>query len=237
MLTKSVWVALAGLVVVLLGAIAWMVVSERERHSMVGDVPEGPGVPLNVSGPGGVGWWGMVFGIVTFGVMLTSLLFSYYYLAFHNESWPPLLGTAPYPPPWLLPLVALALVVVSIVPMRLSVRSSSRNAEHPSSLAMVVAACLAVAAVALNIVSWTGLDFDWRTDAYGSAFFALAVFQTFMAVIAVLGVVALLLASWRYFLLARRHYLVANFAVFWYFMVATFVVVYVVLHLVPLVRS
>lgn len=236
-ITKSLLVALVGLVLLLGGVVAWVVVNERERSEAVEDVPEAAPVRLNVSGPGGVGWWGLVLSLLILGVVLSSVVFSYYYLSFQNESWPPLLQDG-YPPPVLLPTVAVVLVLLSLVPLHLARRRSREDPSADIGGTVAIALLLGFLAVLLDLLTWTVLvDFGPRTDAYTSAFFAVAVSVLAVAVLALAGVVLLAVATRVRRLHPRRDYLLRNFLSLWYFFVIVSVVAYLVLHLIPEVTS
>ena len=239
MIVKSLLLAALGLGVLVLGAVAWLVVNERDRREALADVPEPSPVGLNVSGPGGVGWWGVLLSLVAFGVVVSSVVFAYYYLESHNESWPPLLQDG-YPPPVLLPSVAALLSLLSIVPLVGARRAEAAGKDHSSGVAagVVLAFLLGAGAVALYAYTWfVSVDFGPRTDAYTSAFFAVASTLLLVAAVSLVGLLLLVTAIARGKTPGRNGYLLRNYSSLWYFFVITSLVVYTVLHLVPEVTS
>lgn len=90
----------------------------------------------------------------------------------------------------------------------------------------------------LYVFTWyVALDFGPRTDAYTSAFFAVAISFLVVAALALVGLLLLVTAVVTRHAAGRHSYLLRNFSALWYFFVLTSLVAYVVLHLVPEVTS
>jgi cytochrome c oxidase subunit III len=102
----------------------------------------------------------------------------------------------------------------------------------------VAATLLGVAYVALNIYSYTQLGFSHQTQAFGSVFFVLAVYQMLTATI---GISINAVALWSFLRRSEpdgeespsRYQSVPEIALFWYYAVVAGVFTYALLYVVP----
>lgn len=179
------------------------------------------------------GWWAMVLFISTESATFAAALASYFYLRFSAKGpWPP---TADKAPDLLLPTVATAAIVVSCLPMLLGSALAGRRSRGGAALGTLGALAGGVAFLVLQVLDWRS---EWpestlSKDAYGSLFYALTGLHAAHVLVGV-GMLVFLLASLAVRRTAARPrgpvYLVA---MYWYFMGAVALAVYVTVYLSP----
>jgi cytochrome c oxidase subunit I+III len=190
LLAGATWSMVAGAALTVLGLIRWAVGSERERRAALEREPVPAGLPLDGDDGRGVGWTGTVLTLGIGAVALSSLVFAYYYLRFHNDDWPPLRVIGGPPPAW--PLVAgAALSVLAALVVGAGARRTERISAVPT-LPSASGAVLAAAGALVTAAGWTLAEVSLDQDAYTSAYASLVA-----AAVLVLGLSALCTAtSW-----------------------------------------
>ena len=120
--------------------------------------------------PNGV--WGMVLFLLTEAALFGLLIVTYFYLRISSEQWPPR-GTPEPEVTW--PLILLAVLVASSVPMQVASSAARRGARVPALTALTVALALQATylAVALVLFRHDLHAFSPRDNAYGSGYYTL----------------------------------------------------------------
>jgi cytochrome c oxidase subunit III len=120
--------------------------------------------------PNGV--WGMVLFLATEAALFGLLIVSYFYLRISVEQWPPR-GTPEPEVAW--PLILLAVLVASSVPMQVASSAARRGARAPALTALAVALALQVTYLVAALVLFRHdlHAFSPRDNAYGSAYYTL----------------------------------------------------------------
>ncbi|MBV8079156.1 MAG: heme-copper oxidase subunit III [Actinobacteria bacterium] len=116
--------------------------------------------------------WGMLILIGSESMLFGCMVASYFYLRFHNAQWPP----AGVPKPDLLvPLVMLAVLVSTSVPMQLASRAVRRGRVGATRFFVLAALFVQAGYFAYEIHDYTDRlhQFDATTGAYGSIYFTL----------------------------------------------------------------
>lgn len=118
------------------------------------------------------GWWGMVVFVATEVTLFATLIGSYFDLRFKTPVWPP----HGVPDPKLtLPLVLMAALVATSVPVQLAVRLSRRAHARSAQLALLTAMAVQIAYLAVQIHLFADDLSHFRPEdsAYGSIYFTL----------------------------------------------------------------
>lgn len=175
------------------------------------------------------GWWGMVIGLAALSSMHTTFVFAYFYLGGRAAQWPP----ADVAPPGLLaPSIATALLVASMagaVWAHTGVRTGGAARLLPGALATVLLGGAFVAVAGLDLAA-TGLD---HRTAYGSIFLALSLFHLVNALVGVAMFAVVPFHVWARRLDPRLQVMAVSSALFWYYVVGGWLVVYAALYLSP----
>jgi cytochrome c oxidase subunit III len=118
------------------------------------------------------GWWGMVVFVATEATLFATLIGSYYDLRFKTPQWPP----AGVPDPKVaLPLILLAVLVATSVPVHLASVFARRGLAGAAVLALLVALVVQSGYLAVQIHLYVDdlHKFTPQGSAYGSIYFTL----------------------------------------------------------------
>jgi heme/copper-type cytochrome/quinol oxidase subunit 3 len=177
----------------------------------------------------------MVLFIGTESATFAAFLASYYYLRFSaGGPWPPASDKLPG---LTLPTVATGVLIASCLPMWLCRRAAVARAAARRTLLLVLTLLGGACFVVLQVLDWRS---EWpestlAKDTYGSLFYALTGLHT---VHVVLGLLMLLLLLAQVVVLRQPPFRQAGsirvVALYWYFLAAVAVPVYVTAYLAPL---
>jgi heme/copper-type cytochrome/quinol oxidase subunit 3 len=175
-------------------------------------------------------WWGTASFILIEGSTILVCLASYFYLWRNEPHWPP--PPIPYPGV-LLPTVGVIVALLSVLPAAWSAREGRRMNSDGARAAMLLHSLFGIALLVLRGFEFTQLGTRWYGTAYGSVvWMTLGVHTT-----VVLTDVADTFFATAIFVTHReqaKHFagLVDN-ALYWYFVVASWIVVYGVIFVAP----
>lgn len=119
-----------------------------------------------------IGWWGMVVFVATEATLFGTLIGSYYDLRFRTPEWPP----AGVPDPKVVvPLILLAVLVSSSIPVQLASIFARSGRARPAQLALLTALVLQSGYLAMQIHLYVDdlHQFTPQQHAYGSIYFTL----------------------------------------------------------------
>jgi cytochrome c oxidase subunit III len=180
------------------------------------------------------GWWGMVLFIGTETATFAAFLASYYYLRFSTDgTWPP---DGEKLPSLTVPTIATAVLIVSCLPMWLCGRAAQARRSRRRLVMLVVTLVGGCCFLVLQVVDWRDEwpDSTLSKDSYGSLFYSLTGLHT---VHVVLGVLMLLLLFAQALVLgqqpSRQAGSIRVVAMYWYFLAAVAVPVYITAYLAP----
>ena len=220
-------------VIVVLNLWLWPAKIEREMR-LAGDPSRTTlfGLPVYLSGPLAPGWWAMLIAIIICAVGEACLFFSYFYLRAGASAWPPDNLPAPH---LLLPLAALAALALSALPLRWAETSIVRGRQVPVLIGLALGFALAATYFVLQIVDLAQAGFTHQTDAYGSAFFGIMVFQLIFVFGGLIMCANVQLQAWLGYFNRWRHLAIQNTAFWWYFLIGNGLLCFLVLYLSPYV--
>ena len=198
----------------------------RERSAL--DVSH---LPLHAHGSRAPLWWGNLLLIVIEATMFALTLASYFYLRKNFAHWPP----PPTPlPDLLLPTINLLVMLVSLVPViRVHLLAVNEGSQSQIEMALIVEAILIAVAIVLRFYEFPALHCLWNSHAYGSITWAALGLHLLHLVASICE--TLLLLTWALtHRLDKKHRLdLSLLAIYWYFVVASWVVIYAVVFLSP----
>ncbi len=187
------------------------------------DLPVGPTVRR------GVGIWGMWTVIATEAALFTYLLFSYFYLgAQGSPGW----LLEPHPSlKYALPSTVIALISCALTWWGVRAVLSERRAN--AVLAFSVALLLGIGFVGLEILDWQAKPYQLGTSSYASIYFVTTGLDLLHWLVGI-GIFAfvILWTALGYFS-ARRSIVVTASALYWYFVTAIWLAIFVTFYLSP----
>jgi heme/copper-type cytochrome/quinol oxidase subunit 3 len=176
-------------------------------------------------------WWGTVGFAVIEGVVLVICVTSYFYLLRNFVAWPPL-GT---PLPSLaVPITGLVIMLLSLIPMAIAARYAKRLALKPMRIALAVSLIFKLAILVIRWFEFKAINTWWNSDAYGSILWITVGFHATLLLIDAaedMGLLLILFLSSRAW---ERHFSdVTDDTLYWYFTVASWLPLFVIVYLLP----
>jgi heme/copper-type cytochrome/quinol oxidase subunit 3 len=198
----------------------------RRAETVVGDLS---GLPDHNFGSTSLGWWGVIGFMLIEGMGFVLAIGAYYYLLPYESSWPPI-----NPPPSLFwGTLFTAIAIASEIPNYWIKKRACRYDLPAVRCGLLLMTLIGVALLAVRAMEFTALNVGWDKNAYGSIVWALlALHTTHMATdvydSGVLGAVAF----FKKFD-GRKFSDVADNALYWHFIVWSWVVLYLVIYWTP----
>jgi heme/copper-type cytochrome/quinol oxidase subunit 3 len=182
-------------------------------------------------------WWGNSVLLAIETSMFAILIATYFYLRQNFALWPPpvaqLTATLNPLPQLLYGTLNTILLVLSCIPMVFTDLSARRGDRFMSQVGLMAAVVCGVVALVLRSFEFSAVYFRWDSNAYGSVVWFLLGMH--MMHLAILTTEAVLLAVWiftREYDMKHRVDIV-TLAVYWYWVVAIWLVIYGVVYFTP----
>lgn len=191
---------------------------------------EASALPSTGFGSAAPSWWGTIAFMVIEGTSVIVCIGAYLYLRRNFDGYPPH-GFAP--PGLLIPTINLALMLVSIVPaMRMHAAAHEKNASRLTRAAVMLLA-MELVIMGLRVLELDALNVRWDSNAYGSAAWFTVGFHTMLLLVDFaesLGIALIFITGKA----EPKHFTdAADDAIYWYFVVAMWVLVYGVIFVGP----
>lgn len=175
-------------------------------------------------------WWGVLIVVVIEGTVVATLLMSYFFLMARSGAWPPEGVDAP---PLFWPTVILVLLPVSSFTMWWAGRGIERNDIRVLTLGTGLSVLIAGVVLVFRSIQLAEFDVRWDDHAYGSIVWAITGFHYTHVASALVGTAVVTLLSIMGFYNRDRQVSVVVDTLYWYFVSAVFVPIYLVLYWVP----
>lgn len=202
----------------------------------VGDNRPVPGQVLDVSslptyafGTGSLMWWSTMGLMLIEGTVFAIAVMMYFYLRGVAAAWP--LDAVPPELRW--GTLNTVVLLLSMAPNELARRAAQREDRRATRLWLSVCVFFALAFLALRALEFTTLNVSWHANAYGSIVWLLLGLHTTHLITDTIdtGVLAVLLFTGPFE--GKRFVDVCENAVYWYFVVASWLPLYAVVYLAP----
>jgi heme/copper-type cytochrome/quinol oxidase subunit 3 len=190
-------------------------------------VPVGT-LPVGAEGAEAVGWWGMVFFILTEAALFAYLFLSYFYLGSRYPVWPP-----SGPPEIALAVINTVILVGSSIPMWIAERAMRRGQMGVFNILLLIVLVMGVAFLIIEATEWGRQSFTPATNAYGSLFYTITGFHFAHVTLGLLMTIELLYRSWAKRMSKRSPLAAKNVAAYWHFVGVVWVVLFFVIYLSP----
>jgi cytochrome c oxidase subunit 3 len=171
-------------------------------------------------------WWG-TFGMMAIeGTVFALTIMCYFYLRSHSQTWP--MGVKP--PELLWGSLFTLIVIVSAIPNELAKKAGERYDIHGVRLWLGVGLLFGVALLAVRVFEFAALNVRWDSNAYGSVVWVLMGFHTAHLLTDWLDSVVLEALFFAGPLTGRRFVDVSENSMYWYFVVLTWIPIYLVIY-------
>ncbi|HKH73188.1 MAG TPA: cytochrome c oxidase subunit 3 [Vicinamibacterales bacterium] len=186
-------------------------------------------LPKFAFGHKGLVWWGTVGFMVIEGSMFVMALIVYFYLRLKVQEWPPNLAN----PGITFATMNLVLILLSCIPNALAKKAAENFNLGAVRLWIVVLTLIGIVAVVLRGLEYTQLNTRWDDNAYGSITWVLLSLHTIHVATDVVdgGVLAALMFTGP--ITERRFVDVSENSLYWYFIVAWWIPIYLVVYWAP----
>lgn len=197
---------------------------------MTPDVAVSPGLPTRVSGNRSTGWWAVVILIMIESTVFSALIATYFYLYSGAPVWPP---DGISPPSLTLPVINAIILWTSVIPMYLGNRAIAHGDNRTLAIWQLVGAAMLVVFLALKVTEYSGLDYQWDTNAYSSIVWTTTGFHTAHVIVVLLKTFPMAVLALKGFWTPRRRSAIQGSTLYWFFVAAAWVPLFATLYLFP----
>jgi cytochrome c oxidase subunit 3 len=193
------------------------------------------GEPLPVGSKGRLssGWWGMIAVIGTEASLFAYLLFSYFYVAAQVVGpWPP-----KGPPKLDLAIAGTIVLLLGSVTMWWGEKGIRAGKRSQLLLGLGSSVLLAVAFLGLEGTEWSKKGFTLSSDVYGSLYFTVTGFHMLHVIVGALMLLALFGWTLLGYFGARRHSTVSIAVLYWHFVTAVWIAVFISFYVAPRLQA
>jgi cytochrome c oxidase subunit III len=171
-------------------------------------------------------WWGTLGVMVIEGTVFGLAIMAYFYLRSHQATWP----ITSLAPDLLWGTINLAVMLASFLPAHLAKRASEKLDLHGVRLWLLVSLVFGVVFVAIRAMEFATLNVRWDSNAYGSVVWLLLGLHTVHIVTDLMDTIVLTVLFFTGPLDGKRYVDVSENSFYWYFVVATWVPIYLVIY-------
>ncbi len=174
-------------------------------------------------------WWGTLGMILIEATVFLMAIVTYFYLRELTPDWPP----AGAPPLLLFGTINTLVLLTSAIPNQWTKHAAEKEDLRKVRIGLVV--CLAFSAVFLVVraLEYGALNTHWDQNAYGSIVYALMVLHTIHLITDVGDSVVLTVLMFKGPLEGKRFVDVSENALYWWFVVGSWIPIYATVYLAP----
>jgi heme/copper-type cytochrome/quinol oxidase subunit 3 len=191
-------------------------------------------LPHRTHGSRAFGWWGMVLLVATEAMLFAGLIASYFYLRFQNGTvWPP--GGIDKPT-LELPLIMCAILWSSSIPVHIAENGIKNGNQGRLRWGLLGGFVLGLIFLFLTVgIEWPEVlhEVTPTTNVYGSLFFTITGFHASHVAVGLIFSIWTQIRAWKGAFSKDRHLTVQNFALYWHFVDAVWVAVFLTIYISP----
>ena len=174
-------------------------------------------------------WWGVLGLFAIEGTMFALLLATYIYLRWRVPEWPPALE----PPHLVWGTITTGLLIVSVLPNVIAKRAAERLDLAAVRRWITISSLAALVICGTRAVEFAYLNVWWDTNAYGSVVWMLIAMHTTHLVTDTYDSFVLTALMFTGPIEGKRYVDVSENALYWFFVVISWLPVYVLVYLSP----
>jgi cytochrome c oxidase subunit III len=179
-------------------------------------------------------WWGFWGMILVETIVFSSLIASYFYLRLVASSWPP---AGIEPPKLLLPTINTVLLVASSFFVHMADKGIKKGDLFRLRLGLGVGILLAAAFLVIKVIEYSKVTYTWDQHAYGSIVWTITGFHALHVTALVLKTLVIEVLALRGYFDEERNIGVEVNGMYWHFVVAVWIPLYLVLYWGPRVMG
>ena len=171
-------------------------------------------------------WWGTLGLMAIEGTVFALALMTYFFLRSHAQTWP----MSARPPELLWGTLNTGIMLASLVPNQLAKRAAERYDLRGVRIWLCAGLLFGVAFLVVRCYEFAGLNVRWDSNAYGSIAWVLLGLHTTHLVTDVFDSAVLAVLFFTGPLEGKRYVDVSENAFYWYFVVLSWLPIYLVLY-------
>ena len=195
-------------------------------ETVVGDVS---GLPDHNFGSTSLGWWGVVGFMLIEGMGFVLAIGAYYYLLPYETSWPPIES----PPSLFWGTLFTAIAIASEIPNQWIKKRAEKYDLPAMRFGLMLMTLVGVVLLAIRAMEFTALNVGWDRNAYGSIVWAILALHTLHMATDTFDTGVLCAIAFLKKFDGRKFSDAADNALYWHFIVWSWVVLYVVVYWTP----
>jgi cytochrome c oxidase subunit III len=184
------------------------------------------GLPTVVFGHRSLMWWGTLGVMAIEGTVFALAVMAYFYLRSHQETWP----ITSRPPDLLWGTLNTAVLLVSFLPAHLAKKAAEELKLQRVRIWLVASVLFGVAFTVVRGFEFATLNTRWDSNAYGSVVWLLLGLHTTHIVTDLIDTIVLTVLFFTGPLDGKRYVDVSENSFYWYFVVATWIPIYLVIY-------
>jgi cytochrome c oxidase subunit III len=185
--------------------------------------------PTVVFGHRSIIWWGQWGLMVIEGTMFAIFIASYFFLRTRETDWPPGFNV----PALRWGSINLAILVLSAIPNAWLKKKSEQGELGAVRIGLIAMSLIGIVNCAIRALEFPSLNCVWDGNAYGSVTWTLLGFHTFHLVTDTCDTLVLTVIMFFTPIEGRRFEDVSVNAMYWYFIIITFLATYLVIYWAP----
>ncbi len=171
-------------------------------------------------------WWGTAGMMAIEGTVFALAIATYFYLRSHSTTWP----MSSLPPELRWGTLNTLILLVSLLPNEWAKRAAEKENLGGVRVAMSICVLFALAFLVVRWLEFTGLNCRWDDNAYGSIVWTLLGLHTLHLATEFYDTTVLTVLTFVEKMDGRRYVDVSESAVYWYFVVLTWLPLYAVIY-------
>lgn len=174
-------------------------------------------------------WWATVGLMLIEGTVFALAVMAYFYLRSHATIWPP----SGVPPQLVWGTVNTVVLLASMWPNHIAKRAAEQQDLRRLRVALLACLVSSILFLGIRAMEFTSLNVRWDTDAYGSAVWTLLGLHTVHLVTDTIDTAVLTALLFTGPLEGRRYVDASENALYWYFVVLSWLPIYAVVYWAP----
>lgn len=174
-------------------------------------------------------WWGTLGMVLIESTVFALALMVYFYLRENSYLWPP----HGVPPSLTFGVLNTVILLVSAVPNHWTKHVAEKEDLRGVRIGLVICVLFGAAFLVVRVFEFGALNTSWNTSAYGSIVFALLTLHTVHLVTDYIDTVVLTVLIFTGPLSGRRYVDVSENALYWWFVVISWVPIFATIYLAP----
>jgi heme/copper-type cytochrome/quinol oxidase subunit 3 len=186
-------------------------------------------LPTYAFGSRALTWWATAGMMLIEGIVFVAAIAAYFYLRLRSDNWPPI-GQAPA---LLWGSLNLAVLFLSTIPNQWTKRRAEREDRRGVRIGMWLCVGFGLALLGIRVLEFRALNTTYTGSAYGSITFALLALHTVHLVTDFIDTTVLAVLVVTGPLEGKRYVDLSENCLYWYFVVMTWVPIYLTLYIAP----